>query len=83
MLTAKSDILHLAQRPLDGGDKDILAGLVDWVSKAKFADQHDKTFNVCADDERPNKWELLKEMELIKTVGYSLPIVRITLTEQR
>lgn len=76
MSTAESVILHLTQQPLNGGDKDILAGLVDWVSKANFADQYDKTFNVCADDERPNKWELLKEMELIKTVGYSLPIVR-------
>lgn len=75
-MSTEEVILHLTQKPLNVGDKDILAGLVDWVFKANFADQNDKTFNVCADGERPNKWELLKEMKLIKTVEYSLPTIR-------
>lgn len=76
MSTEKSIILHLTQKSLNEGDKDILAELVNWIFKINFVDQYDKTFNVCANDERSNKWELLKEMKLIKTVRYSFSTVR-------
>lgn len=76
MLTEKSIILHLTQKLLNEDDEDILTELMNWVFKINFVDQYDKTFNVCANDERFNKWELLKEMKLIKMIKYSFSTVR-------
>ncbi len=75
-MSTEKVILHLTQKSLNVGDKDILTELVNWIFKINFADQNDKTFNVCANDERSNKWKLLKEMKLIKTVEYSLSTIR-------
>ena len=75
-MSTEKIILHLTQKLLNVNDKDILIELMNWIFKINFVDQNDKTFNVYANDERSNKWKLLKEMKLIKTIEYSLSTIR-------
>ena len=55
---------HLTQHELSRKDKDILAGLEDWLSHAVF----DSKNNICIDARLSEKWELLCGMDLIKEV---------------
>lgn len=75
-MSTEKIILHLTQKSLNVNDKDILTELMNWIFKINFVNQNDKTFNVYANDERSNKWKLLKEMKLIKTIEYSLSTIR-------
>ncbi len=75
-MSTEKIILHLTQKSLNVNDKDILTELMNWIFKINFVNQNDKTFNVYANDERSNKWKLLKKMKLIKTIEYSLSTIR-------
>ena len=75
-MSTEKIILHLTQKSLNVNDKDILTELMNLVFKINFVDQNNKTFNVYANDERFNKWKLLKEMKLIKMIEYSLSTIR-------
>lgn len=68
MPTAESPISHLTQDPLSENDKAILAGLVDWLSKAKVEKINADNFELCVDSELSEKWTLLKDMNLVEKV---------------
>lgn len=64
MSSTELDISHLTKIELTAEDKQILAGLGDWLSSAVFGP---KT-NTCADKSLGEKWALLSEMDLVKKV---------------
>lgn len=66
---------HLARQPLSKNDKDILAELEKRTRKSKFGEaprkqneKHADDIEVFVDSERPQIWELLTGMDLIKKV---------------
>ncbi len=67
MSTEEPVISHLTQPDLNGGDEAILAGLTEWLSTAKFEEQSDE-WELCTDKELPEKWKLLKKMDLAQKV---------------
>lgn len=67
MSTEESVISHLAQLDLKGDDEAILAGLKEWLSTAQFEEQGDE-WELCTDSELPEKWKLLKKMDLAQKV---------------
>lgn len=68
MSTTKPAILHLTTQKLTGNDQNILAGLKDWLSKAKFEKINVDNFELCVDKELSGKWAPLKDMDLVKKV---------------
>ena len=68
MSVAKPAILHLTTQKLSGNDQNILAGLKDWLSKAKFEKINVDNFELYVDKELSGKWTLLKDMDLVKKV---------------
>jgi len=68
MSAAESAMSHLAQPDLSGDDEATLTGLKKWLSNAKFEKQQGDEWELCVDDELPEKWKLLKEMNLAQKV---------------
>ncbi len=73
MSTTKSALWHLKQEKLESEDQEILTGIEDWVSKAKFEKKNADDFELCVDNGLSDKWKLLKDMDLIKKVRQGVP----------
>lgn len=67
MLMEESVISHLAQLYLKGDDEAILIGLKEWLSTTQFEERGDE-WELCTDSELPEKWKLLKKMDLAQKV---------------
>ena len=59
---------HLKRQDLSPNDKTTLAGLTDWLSTATFKRQSDGEFELCVDEDLPQKWKLLEKMDLVQKV---------------
>lgn len=69
-------IPHLTQYELSRKDKDILADLEDWLSRAVF----DSTNNICIDAHLSENWDSLCGMDLIRGVR-ALLMARLSINE--
>lgn len=67
MLMEESVISHLAQLYLKGDDEAIFIGLKEWLSTTQFEERGDE-WELCTDSELPEKWKLLKKMDLAQKV---------------
>ena len=67
MSTEEQAITHLAQPNLKGDDEAILAGLAEWLHTARFEERGDE-WELCTDEELPEKWKLLEKMDLAQKV---------------
>lgn len=61
-------MIHLTQRELSEKDNTILAKLVDWVYEATFIKESPDEFELCVDNGLPEKWSMLKDMDLVHEV---------------
>ncbi len=67
MPTEETAITHLTQRKLEGDDEGILTDLIEWLRGARFEEQGDE-WELCTDEELPEKLKLLKKMDLAQKV---------------
>ncbi|KAL2049580.1 hypothetical protein ABVK25_010159 [Lepraria finkii] len=63
---AMSTLWHLKQEKLESNDQEILTGIEDWVSKAKFEKKNADDYELCVDNGLSETWKVLKNMDLIK-----------------
>lgn len=68
MSKSESFLPHLTQRILSNKDEQIIEGLKDWISAAKFENRNGDEFELCVNTQLCATWASLKAMDVVQKV---------------